>query len=53
MVQLRNINSKEVLSSGSLRNLIRAQLQDDIVSETEYRGGSRSWQGEGHKQGKL
>ena len=33
MFQLRNVNSKEVLSSGSLRSLIRAQLQDDVVSE--------------------
>ena len=33
MFQLRNINSKEVLSSNSFRSLIRAQLQDDIISE--------------------
>ena len=30
---LRNINANEVLSSGSLRSLIRSQLQDDIISE--------------------
>ena len=30
---LRNINAKEVLFSGSLRSLIRSQLQDDIISE--------------------